>query len=70
MKRTVGLPQHIEERRARHEDDPDAHAMQVIQSGYQSLEVATKAQLGFSDIVFIHGLEEVIVAGIAVGELV
>jgi hypothetical protein len=64
------LPEHVQKRGSRNEDDPDAHALQIIQSRNQSLEIATIAYLSFSPIALKHGSKKIVVGRITISELV
>jgi hypothetical protein len=64
------LPEHVEEGGTGHEDDLDAHAFKVVELGLETLEIATGPKLGLPPVPLVGRLEEVVVGGVAVGELV
>ena len=64
------MPDHVEKGCTGDEDAFDAHALEVVEAGGETLDVATKAELGLAVVMFPEVLENLVVGGVAVGELV
>ena len=68
--RTVGLPNHVEEYGAGDVDALYAHALDVVEFCDETAEIAAKAELCFSPVPLVHGVEILVVGRVAVCELV
>ena len=69
-RRTVSFPNHVKEHSSRYEDQPNTHAVQIIQSTNETLDITTKAKLGFPIVILIDCLEKVVVGRVSICELV
>lgn len=70
MRLTVCLPDHVEEYRAREIDSLCSHALDVVELYQEALEITAEAKLCFSPVPLEHGVEELVVRGVTVCELV
>jgi mitogen-activated protein kinase kinase kinase len=68
--RTVCLPHHVDEYGSGEVEADYAHALDVVELCGEAFEIATEAELGLSPVPLVHGVEELVVGGVAVRELV
>ena len=67
---TVGLPYHVDKRRSRNVNHLDAHALDIIQTRDETLEVTAVSKLGFSIVDFIGRPKIVVICRITICKLV
>jgi hypothetical protein len=68
--RTVCLPGHVQESGASNENSANTHAMEIVQSVLETLEVAAVPEASLPPVVLERGVEVVVVCGISICELV
>ena len=64
------MPDHVDEYGPGEVDANYTHALDVVEFCGETLEIATEAELRFSPVPLVHGVEELVVGGVAVCELV
>jgi hypothetical protein len=69
-KHTIGLPEHVEKGRSGNKNDLYAHALEIVETRYETFEIPAIAKLSLAVVVLKLGTEIVIIGGIAVCKFV